>query len=461
MISTTDAIRNRSPALARYGTAMAALFLLLFYWRGLDCWFYQDDFGWLHLGGAKSIGDFLSQIFGPKAHGNMRPWSENLFFYGLRSLFGMNPLPFRMVVFATVIAGLALLGSLVSRLTGSALAAFGSQIFWLANATIAPALCWTCIYNQTQYLVFILLALHFFIRGRYLAQAAVFILGLGSLETVVVYPVIVSLYALLFDRKKLHRTLPLYFISIAYTTLHFWIVPPVKSGPYAIQVDGRIFHTLGNYVEMVLGPERLGHFHSAWPGWVVPAGTALMCIGVIIAALAAGRAALFGLGWFLVLLAPALVLPDHIMDYLLTGPAMGLAIILGAALASRWRASAFAIGVFYLAVSLPAAWNVAGWHYARSHVARDLVLGVVNYDRAHPGKTLLLTGMDTDQFYAGFADLPFELYGMHNVFLAPGADQNIHDAAGIAPLYVLAQQKARPLLESGQAVILSVAAASR
>ena len=114
-------------------------------------------------------------------------------------------------------------------------------------------------------------------------------------------------------------------------------------------------------------------------------------------------------------------------------------------------------GAFYLAVSLPAAWDVTTWHHARSHLARDLVLRVVEYDRAHPGKTLLLTGMDTDQFTAGFADLPFELYGMHNVFLAPGAERNIHDAGGIAPLYVLAPEKAR----TGPVVILDVSAANR
>jgi hypothetical protein len=443
---------------AAYGPAIAAsLFLLLFYWRGLDCWFYQDDFGWLHLGGAKSAGDFLWQIFTPKAHGNMRPWSENLFFYGMRALFGVNPLPFRMVVFATVIADLALLGDLMRRLTGSALAALGAQIFWLANATVPPALCWTCIYNQTQYLLFILLALYLFLRGRYLAQTIIFVLGLGSLETVVVYPLIVSLYALLYERTKLYRTVPLYLISIVYTALHFWIVPAAKSGPYAIQVDGRIFQTLRSYIEMVLGPERLAHFHAAWPVWIVSAGTALMGIGIIVAALAAGRAAVFGLGWFLLLLAPALVLPDHIMDYLLTGPAIGLAIVLGAALASRWRAAAIVIGAFYLAVAAPAAWNVTSWHYARSHLARDLVLKVVKYDRANPGKTLLLTGMDTDQFSAGFADLPFELYGMHNIFLAPGADRNIHDAGGIAPLYVVPPEKAA----TGQTVMLDVAPTSR
>jgi hypothetical protein len=437
---------------ARYGSIfVAALFLLLFYWRGLDCWFYQDDFGWLHLGGAQSISNFLSQIFAPKAHGNMRPWSENLFFYGLRALFGENPFPFRVIVFATVIGDLVLLDRVVRKITGSALAALATGIFWLANATLAPALCWTCIYNQTQYLFFILLAFYFFLEGRYIAQTIVFIFGFGSLEAMVMYPLLVSLYTLLFERKRLRRTLPLYAISALYTVLHFWIVPPVKSGPYAIRIDSRIFQTLGSYIEMVLGPERLAHFHPAWPVSIVSAGTAVMAIAVIIAVVAGGRAAMFGLGWFVLLLAPVLVLPDHVMDYLLTGPAIGLAIILGSAFASRWRAIAFAVGALYLAVSLPAAWDVAAWHHARSHLARDLVLGVVEYNRAHPGKTLLLTGMDTDQFLAGFADLPFELYGMHNVFLAPGADRNIHDPAGIARLYVVPPEKA-----AAQTVVLDI-----
>ncbi len=90
-------------------------------------------------------------------------------------------------------------------------------------------------------------------------------------------------------------------------------------------------------------------------------------------------------------------------------------------------------------------------------MSRDLVLGVVEYRRAHPGKTLLLTGMSTEQFVAGFADLPFELYGMNNVFLAPGADSEIHDGARLAPLYVLPPEKAWPLVDSGQAAVLGVA----
>jgi len=435
----------------------ATFFLFLFYWRGLDCWFFQDDFGWLHLGPAKSFQDFLHILFAPKAHGNIRPWSENLFFYGLKALFGVNPLPFRIVVFATMAANLFVLDAVMRRLTSSAAASLAAQLCWLANPAVAAVLCWTCIYNQAQYVFFILLPLLLLMQGRYLAQAIVFALGLGSLELVVMYPAIAALYVLLYERDKLRRTLPLFAISATFTVLHFWVAPAPHSGPYALQFDTRIVKTLAAYTQMVLGPERLMHFQWNWPSWLLPAGTALMVLGVLAALYASRRAGLLGLGIYLFLLAPVLPLPDHIMDYLLTGPSLGLAIILGAALATSWRKFVVTLCVFYLAVCLPASWQVVTWNHARSHISRDLVLGVINYSRAHPGKFLLLTGMDTDQFVAGFGDLPFEVHGMFNVLLAPGAEQNIHDAAGIAPLYVMKPEKSFPLLAAGQAVVLDVA----
>jgi hypothetical protein len=442
--------------LARFGpTVAASAFLLAFYWRGLNCFFYQDDFGWLHIGPVHNFQQLLVMLFAPKAHGNLRPWSENLFFYGLHSLFGMNPLPFRIVVFATVIGDLFLLDALMRRLTGSAAASLTAQLCWLVNPAFAPNLCWTCIYNETQYLFFVLLGLVLFIDGRPWAAAAAFVVGLGSLETMVMYPLIATLYALLYDRKKLLWTPALYAISLAFTAVHFWAAPAVAAGPYAIKVDSRIFQTLGTYIQMVLGPERLGHFHWEWPAWVVPVGTVLMCAAVLVAIALNARAGLLGAGWFLALLGPQLVLPEHILDYLLAGPAMGLAIVLGASVAARWRAGAV-LALGYFAIALPAAWAVTTWHYERSLTARNLVLGVVDYDRAHPSKKLLLRGMDTDQFFAGFVNLPFGLYGLNNVYLAPGADHAIEDGGRVAHLFVLPPRDAEAALAAGAAVVLDV-----
>jgi hypothetical protein len=453
----SSAITVPTPAIRYAGWLIASVVFLAFYWRGLECWFFQDDWGWLHIAlDPRYKRDVLAMLFAPKAHGNIRPWSENLFFFGLFRLFGVNAVPFRMVVFATVLADLYLLNALVLRLTNSALAAFGSQIFWISNAAIVQSFCWTCIYNETQYLFFVLLALLLFMEGRYGWQIAVFILGLGSLETAVMYPCLVSLYTLLYDRKRLRLTLPLYLISATYTFIHFWAAPAVKTGPYALQIDARIFSTLARYIELALGPESLGHFEWAWPAWSIVIATGLLCVGILACIAAAPKAGLLGAGWFVILLTPVLALPTHISDYLLTGPAMGLAIILGAALASRWRAVSALTAALYLLASVPAAWKATGWVYERSLNSRSLVDGVVEYDRAHPGKQLLLTGMDTDQFFAGFADQPFEDYRMHNVHLAPGADRAIENGGRRALLFLLPLPEVHDLLASGQAVILDV-----
>lgn len=448
--------QNRAGWNARYAAVLVGTaFLLGFYWRGLGSWFYQDDFGWLHLGPATDFGDLLMILFAPKAHGNIRPWSENLFFFGLKGIFGVNPLPFRIVVFLTAILDIALLAWLVRKLTGSAMASVAAPVLWLANAAVAPALCWTSIYNQSQYLVFVLFAFLLFVKGKYWQQIVVFVLGLGSLETAVMYPVIALAYALLYDRTKLRRTAPLFAISAAYTALHFWAATPAKSGPYAIKIDGRIFQTLATYVARALGPEQLTHFHWDWPAWLTTAGTVLVGVGVIAAIFVAGRVGLFGLAWFFALLIPMLPLPDHVQDYALTGPAMGLAIILAGALARRPFVIA-PVAALYLAISLPAAWEVTSWQVDHSHMAGDLVTSVVAYDRAHPGKMLLITGLTTEQFYAGFADRPFETFGLQNVYIAPGGAAKVDDSRGWLPQYELPPDTVKVLLQAGKAAVLDV-----
>ena len=404
--------------------------------------------------------DLLCILFAPHAHGNMRPWSENFFFYGLKTLFGVNPLPFRIVVFATVGADVVLLAAVVRRLTGSMLAAATAPVFWLANPCVAPALCWTSIYNESQYLVFLLLAFLLFLKGKYWQQMIVFALGLGSLEMAVMYPVIVLAYALLYDRAKMWRAkvlqiVPLFAISAAYTALHFWAAPAAKSGPYAIQIDARIFQTITAYVKLALGPQELAHFNWNWPAWLTIAGTVLIGAGVIVAIIVAGRMGLFGLAWFVALLVPMLPLPDHVEDYALTGPAMGIAMILAGALARRPRVIA-PIVVLFLAICLPAAWDVTSWHVKHSHVAGDLVTGIVAYDRSHPGKTLLITGLNTDQFYAGFADRPFETFGLQNVFIAPGGAKKVDDVRGWLPRYELAPDTIQALSNAGKIAVLDV-----
>jgi hypothetical protein len=66
------------------------------------------------------------------------------------------------------------------------------------------------------------------------------------------------------------------------------------------------------------------------------------------------------------------------------------------------------------------------------------------------------SGLSTDQFYAGFADRPFETLGMHNVFLEPGGGKSVDDSRGWLPRYGLPPETVKVLLNARKAVVLDV-----
>src|SRR5262249_48143952 len=114
-----------TPAWRRASWALPPLFCLIFYWYGLKCWFRQDDFAWLGLTAqVHSFRDLCHALFAPLAQGTIRPLSERAFFMGLYTLFGLDALPFRIVVFLTQIANLTLIRIVTERVTGSAAAGF-------------------------------------------------------------------------------------------------------------------------------------------------------------------------------------------------------------------------------------------------------------------------------------------------------------------------------------------------
>src|SRR6185369_3599656 len=129
----------------------------------------------------------------------IRPLSERAFFMAGFSLFGLDALPFKIVVFATQFANLALVASIGARLTGKRAAGWVAAVFWVLNSSANLPLGWVCVYNQVMCGFFLLLALHFLLRyldtgvaryNRY--QWAAFLLGFGALELNVVYPAVAA-----------------------------------------------------------------------------------------------------------------------------------------------------------------------------------------------------------------------------------------------------------------------------
>ncbi len=414
------------------------LFLLAFYWPGLTIWFYQDDFGWLNLRhDVHSAADIAPALFAPKAHGNMRPLGENAYWLGLSSLFGAHPLPFRVVAFATQIASLVLLGSIVRQLTSSAAAGFWAQILWIANSTLAAVMCWSSIYNQALSGFFFLLALYFLLRRSYTAHWIAFVLGIGALETNVMYPAIAGVYALLFDRALLKKVLPMFPVSALAVLAHFRFAPAPHSGPYALHVGASIFSTLWTY----------------W-SWSIGAPVLTVAVAALVAWKARQRdyIGLFAVAWFVIVLAPYLLLPDHMTNYYAAIPSIGLAILGGWAIACARPVAVILCVGWYLWASLPAARTVTLWSHARAARVEDLVLGVAEIHTAAPKKIVLLAGVDTELFWSGIVDVPFRAMEIPSVYLAPGSEAEIQAPPDLVGKFVLPQGLAWRAMQEDRAV---------
>lgn len=459
---------------------LPSLFCFWMYRAGLKTWFQQDDFAWLGLlAGLHQPSDLWQLLFQPMAQGTIRPISERAFFLTFTALFGMDALPFRLTVFITQIANVLLLTRLVRRLTGSRLAAFAAPVLWLVNTGLMVPMSWTSSYNQILCATFLLTAFTFFLKyvetGKssfYVAQFVVFVIGFGVLELNVVYPVLVLAYCLLLARPFLRPAVPLVIPAALFTVIHRMNAPAEAAPGYGLHVDGRLFSTLYTYWSWLLGPAKLGEIKVKTAFFTV-GGTIALTVAVL--AYVAYKTSkkqylpLFFLIWILAVLGPVLPLPEHISDYYLAVPSIGIGVLGALALADgvsvfrqrpSWRtvlAPLVATAALFLYLDCQFLVTRVGvaWWCERGRRAQAVVEGVAAAAEQHPGKTILLAGVDHDVFWSTIHDSPFRLYGLTNVFLVPGSERTLQfDRYQIsASQFVLAPRAAKLALDQNEAVV--------
>ena len=443
---------------------LPSLICLALYWKGLTIWFLQDDFAWLSL--RFHVHDWpslLRALFVPAGHGTFRPLSERGYFLLFSTLFGVEPLPFRILVFLTQFVNLVLLSSIVRRLSGSRLAGFLAPIFWVSNTVLMMAMSWTSAYMQVLCGCMLLAAFHLFLRyeetgsRRYLYwQWVPYLTGFLVMETTIMYPAIVAAYTLLCARRLFKKTLPLFAPAVIFTVLHMMLAPKQATGVYAIHLDASMAATLYSYWRYLFQPFALA-FPSTTPlRWVLYGTTALYTVVLVgYAAWMArrgSRAPLFFLSWFFIVLAPVLPLRNHISDYYLTLPSIGTAWLGAAAVAyafSRqgrriWlgRATAAVMAAFFLVISAPQVLKVTQWWHARATRVRNMTLGVAEARQLHPYQAILLTGVDDTLFWGGIMDGCFRAVGVSDVYLEPGTEKRVQNlpSLGDPSRFILAPQ---------------------
>ncbi|HEV8145668.1 MAG TPA: hypothetical protein VGP79_04780 [Bryobacteraceae bacterium] len=459
--------------------ASAPLLALVLYWRAFVTWFADDDFAWLGQRlGVLDLSSLASTLFDPSAQGTVRVLSERVFFLVLSSLFGLHPLPYRIVVFVTWIAALCLVNRIAARLTGSQLAGVVAALLCAANPNIIRPLTWASAYNQV--LCAFLLLTAFYAHLRWLesgerkwivAEWAAYLAGFGALEIIVMYPALMLLYHLCAARRKWFSVGALAVPAVAFAAVHAFLIPKTGGAIYDLSIDARVFSTLAKYVAWTLGPSRMGGVVAE--AWRIPGYIATVLVGISLAIFVVSRLrrrewlVIFYLGWFVLLIAPVLTLPNHITDYYVASPAIGFCWLGGWAFATAWRsgmtmrAVAVVLATLFLAGAAAEITCATTFFYQRSRRMQSVLTTMRDSLRGHPDSIVVIRGVDNDLFHSGFQDEPFRLVGAKQVFLFPGTEARIQARAelgGIEPfklseaamLDALRQNHAR-ILDAGPA----------
>ncbi len=363
-------------------------------------------------------------MFEPLAQGTIRPLSERGFFLLFFKLFGFDALPYHALVMTTQFANLLLLCWILRRLGASLLAAVVAPLLWTANAALVLPLGWASDYNQVLCGFFLLSAFALYLAGHYWLQFVVFLLGFGALEVNIVYPVILLAWLLL-NRKEWKPALPLLAVSVVYYLIHRHFAVPETDGPYVLHFDFSMFTTLYQYWKQSWVPaswHSLRH-HPLWFALLAGIVLSITTIGLV---WRTGRLGIFFLAWFLITLAPILPLRDHVTNYYLAIPTMGLASILALGfdlpLSSRNRLLLAIPSALCLFIHIPATRLSSRWNFERSREVRTLVLGVVRAHELHPGQTILLAHITPYLYAFGVAHSPFYAAGVDQVYLTPETD---------------------------------------
>jgi hypothetical protein len=235
---------------------------------------------------------------------------------------------------------------------------------------------------------------------------------------------------------------------------------------FDFHVSGLI-NTLAQYWNILLGVPAWVTAQHRPPWWGY---AALLLITVAILGFAAWQIwkrqllPVFLIGWFLIVLGPLLLLHNHLTDYYLYIPSIGIAMLAAYAIVLAWQNGwvpgtfAGALALLYMVPSIVNNHTGMVYYYQRGERARAVVQSVAYAKRIHPGKTILLKDVDDGLFWAVIFDSPFHIFGWTDVFVTPDCRPQIHDDPHFGNLdaYFLPASAVVHALNDGSAVVYTV-----
>lgn len=306
--------------------------------------FAQDDFT-LMLRSSTHGGASLLQTLKPQP-GQFRPLSKVLYFHVMYRLFGLNSLPYHLVSLLIHILNTIVFFALVRKFRMQFVSALFITFLFGLSMTFTNILAWVSCIQQLMGQLFGLLALLLGIQSierrslrLSIAATAAYLLALGSIEQVAAIPLVLALYAYLFEIHESAKTriaaaanktaIPLAAMILFAIFMLIWKQPP-DAGPYTLHFGFNVIDNLLVYLHWAYAFSIQIPFiiNNLKPGLTV---SHLVVLAAVLFNLARGRSKLvkFALAYYFLTILPVLFLQNHTFFTHTYIPALGMLLLLG------------------------------------------------------------------------------------------------------------------------------------
>ncbi len=323
-------------------------FTLLLFRDAITSYFFQDDWFSFLISRATDIKEFLN-FFAPRTDVvYYRPLGMQIPFFLMKSLFGVNPLPFRIATFAFhVLNSYLVFRFLYMFLKNKVLAEFGAGLY-MVSAVHFILFYWAATFAFIIIPTFYLGSMIAYIQKKSRLGFVLFFAGLLTNELIITLPIMLFLYELLIVRKiKLLNLTPFFIFAAGYSLFRFNLTKFPTYGNYAYSIDPQLIGAnLRNYLfaSFNLPEEIANQFVTFWQlnplfvrefGRFLFPGTILLVMFMTLILYKLTRfftfkdkaikpESLFALTWFVVGLFPVLFYAHHFFPYYLPIPLVGI-----------------------------------------------------------------------------------------------------------------------------------------
>lgn len=339
------------------------IFLLLGYFiykPAFSSYFFQDDWFTFRISQISSFKDFL-QFFLPRTDViYFRPLGMQVYFYLMKLLFGINPVFFRLsalIIYAMngILVYIFLLKLKLSRIASL----LGSSLFVSSVVSYIPFF-WSSTFPFILGVTFFLISFLFYSsikknRQRNLVISLLFyILSLLTLEIIIVLPILLFIWEILYNKVKTLKRIFIYIIPLfGYLYLRLVAFSVSLKGSYSLKIN--LLPTVRNYLLWCFNwPEEISRqvvsifsinpvFFASFTSSINILFIQSLIIVLILLVVPLylkiriwfiRRSSpfelneFFGILWFLVTLLPLLIFSDHTFPYYLPIPLIGILLFL-------------------------------------------------------------------------------------------------------------------------------------